>query len=149
MRRKSGLCGLCAFACDRNREVLNLRLRVQNEHPHLTVIATSVTIAASGFLHGLWLRTEQASIVSGEGGSSMDQSSIERRKRRGTLALAALAGLALLLAWSASGGAPDPMALAQEGATRTSTPMPPFTSPRGTPTFTMTPPPRPTPQPLR
>jgi hypothetical protein len=79
----------------------------------------------------------------------MDQSSIERRKRRGALALAALAGLALLLTWSASGGAPDPMALAQEGATRTSTPMPPFTSPRGTPTFTMTPPPRPTPQPLR
>ena len=61
----------------------------------------------------------------------MDQSSIERRKRRGALALAALAGLALLLAWSASGGAPDPMALAQEGATRTSTFIlgPPPTSP--------------------
>jgi len=24
MRRKSGHCGLCAFACDRNREVLSL-----------------------------------------------------------------------------------------------------------------------------
>ena len=44
----------------------------------------------------------------------MDQPSIERRKRRGALALAALAGLALLLAWTASGGAPDRMA--QEGA---------------------------------
>ncbi|MEI2688762.1 MAG: hypothetical protein V9H69_03245 [Anaerolineae bacterium] len=65
------------------------------------------------------------------------------------LALAALAGLALLLAWTASGGAPDLMALAQEGATSTSTPRPPFTSPRGTPTFTATAPPRPTPQPIR
>jgi hypothetical protein len=41
------------------------------------------------------------------------------------------------------------VALAQEGATSTSTPGPPFTSPRGTPTFTRTPPPRPTPQPIR
>jgi hypothetical protein len=57
----------------------------------------------------------------------------------------------LLLAWTASGGAPDPMALAQEGATSTSTstPRPPFTSPRSTPTFTATAPPRPTPQPIR
>ncbi len=72
-------------------------------------------------------------------------------KTRGgaALALAALAGLALLLAWTASGGAPNPAALAQEGATRTSTPTPPFTSPRSTPTFTRTPPPRPTPQPIR
>jgi len=63
----------------------------------------------------------------------------------------ALAVVALLLAWSAFGGAPDPAALAQEGATSTSTftPGPPFTSPRGTPTFTATPPPRPTPQPLK
>ncbi len=51
----------------------------------------------------------------------MDQPSIKQRKRRGALALAALAGLALLLAWSASGGVPDLMALAQGGATRTST----------------------------
>ncbi len=82
----------------------------------------------------------------------MDQQSIERRKRRGggALALAALAGLALLLAWTASGGAPDPAALAQEGATSTSTstPRPPFTSPRGTPTFTATPRTAPVPRPI-
>jgi hypothetical protein len=41
----------------------------------------------------------QASIVFGEGGSFVDQPSIKQRRRRGAaLALAALAGLALLLA---------------------------------------------------
>jgi hypothetical protein len=64
--------------------------------------------------------------------------------------LAALAGLALLLAWPASGGRPDPMALAQEGATSTSTwtPRPPFTSPLSTPAFTATPHPTPVPRPI-
>ena len=64
--------------------------------------------------------------------------------------MAALAALALLLAWTASGGPPDPSALAQEGATSTSTitPLPPFTSPRSTPTFTATPRPAPIPHPI-
>ncbi len=39
----------------------------------------------------------------------MDQPSIERRKRRGALALA---GLALLLAWTTSDGVPDPTVVA-------------------------------------
>ncbi len=81
----------------------------------------------------------------------MDPQLIERRKRRGgALALAALAGLALLLVWTASGGIHDPAALAQERATSTSTftPGPPFTSPRSTPTFTATPLPAPIPHPI-
>ncbi len=79
----------------------------------------------------------------------MDQQSNGARGG-GALALAALAALALLLAWTASGGVPDPSALAQEGATSTSTstPGPPFTSPRSTPTFTATPRPAPIPHPI-
>lgn len=85
----------------------------------------------------------------------MDQQGIEQCKKRGggaaALALAALAGLALLLAWIAWGGALDPTALAQEEATRTPTftPGSSFTSPRSTPTFTRTPSSRPTPQPMK
>lgn len=82
----------------------------------------------------------------------MNPQTTEARKRRGgALALAAVAGLALLLAWTAADSAPNPMALAQEALPRTSTAtqLPPFTSPRSTPTFTRTPPPRPAPQPIK
>lgn len=82
----------------------------------------------------------------------MDRQLIERRKRRrggAALALAALAGLALLLAWTASGGAPDPMALAQEGATSTSTSAPRPPSPHHTAHQRLRRLRRPTPQPIR
>lgn len=83
----------------------------------------------------------------------MNQQVIESRKRRGggALALAALACLGLLLAWTAVGSTPDPMALAQEAlpGTATATQLPPFISPRTTPTFTRTPPSRPAPQSIK
>lgn len=71
--------------------------------------------------------------------------------RKGAAVLLLLVAFSLLLAFLLVSDAPDPTALAQEGAsnTPTFTPLPPFTSPRGTPTFTRTPPPRPTPQPVR
>ena len=64
--------------------------------------------------------------------------------------LVALIGLALLLFGPAAGGVPDPMALAQEDVSRTATAtqQSPFTSPRGTPTFTRTPRAEPVPHPI-
>ena len=72
-----------------------------------------------------------------------------RHDRQGAAVLLLLVAFSLVLALLLVSDAPDPAALAQEGATSTSTPRPPFTSPRGTPTFTATAPPRPTPQPIR
>lgn len=71
--------------------------------------------------------------------------------RIGAAILLLLVVFSLLLALLLVRGAPDPTALAQEGATTTSTftPGPPFTSPRSTPTFTRTPPPRPAPLPIK
>ncbi len=57
-----------------------------------------------------------------------------------------LVAFSLMLAFLLVSDAPDPTALAQEGATSTSTPGPPFTSPRGTPTSTATPRPAPVPR---
>ncbi len=58
--------------------------------------------------------------------------------RKGAAILLLLVAFSLLLGFLLVSDGADPMVLAQEGATSTSTftPGPPFTSPRSTPTFT-------------
>ncbi|HNS03780.1 MAG TPA: hypothetical protein PKM78_15520 [Anaerolineae bacterium] len=73
-----------------------------------------------------------------------------RHDRQGAAVLLLLVAFSLMLAFLLVSDAPDPTALAQEGAsnTPTFTPLPPVTSPRSTPTFTATPRPAPVPHPI-